>query len=497
MTNALTNATQLRAWANPAALGADSTGIIPADTYFAQAIAKRLPIRIPAGTFLLNKPISVVLAIGQDFVIVGEGPEVSRLVFGPDAVNGIAVTYSTILDGKQAQGDKTAVRINGFDIETRRAGGGSAISVINSAPTAQENETQVALDLDDVRMNGETDAAYWDAGLELQNVTFPNLEDIFIQDPFFRTDGILITSTGNYAAVDTTIRGYKSNGVKTALKIRGRTEGVYLSHLIAVNVKNGIDWEATLGPSGGKKPLLLMNSCHINTDGIAVKAKDVAQVIGTDSLIYLANSATQASIGFDFSTTNLATSENHQIAGVTFIGIGSPAGSLSRAVRIGTNVANCTIDAKIESMGIGIENLGSRNLVSQSTTFFNCPVRTTGFDGIGYSAEEGNNNNVDGTLRMELSSPSAYSRDQNREQLRAATYVFTAAGGGSEEVSITLERPFRTDVSVIVACLGEPTEADMRVFPKLVDSDKTTMKFTVRGAVAEAEYRLNYIAYGY
>lgn len=495
MTKAFENAAKLRAWADPVALGADPTGTVPADSAFAAAMATGLPIHVPSGTFLLADAITAALAIGQDFVMTGEGPEVSRLVFADTAANGISVTYSTNGSG-QAQGDKSAVRISGMDIETKRAGGGSAVRVINTPPSGQVNETQVAVDIADLRTNGADPASYWDIHQELENVTYPNLQNLVQQDAASRGVGLSLNCTGGYSAVEFAIENVRANEVGTALRVRGRCEGVYAAHFVAVGGTTGIDWVATLPVGGGKRPLLSLTASHINVTDTAVYAKDVSQIIGSDSLIYVTNSASAATFGFNFDSTNGLSSENHQLRGITIIGIGASAGAQSTGVRLGPNVFGCSIDARIEGVSVGVENNGQRNVIAPSALITNCTQRCTGFGGMGYYGEVGNVLGSDSTLQMEFLGGTGYSRDVFREKLRVESFIFDA-DASEQTVTRTLERPFPGDTAMLVACWGSRPSEGSLLYPDLDSSTKETLQFDCLGLQPGQTYRINYIAYGY
>jgi hypothetical protein len=494
MTKAFENASKLRTWVDPVALGADPTGVKPADTIIAQALATGLPISIPAGaTIRLSRPITKSLTIGQDFILVGAGREASRLLFSESSSGGIAINYSSNAGG-QSQGNKSAVRINGLDIETERAGGGTAISVANTPPAGQVNETQVAVDLQDLRTNGASGAAYWDVHQQLQNVTFPNLRDIEAQDASNRGVALSLNSTGDYSAVEFAIDNYRANQVGTGLQVRGRCEGVYASHLVVVGGKVGIDWQATA--INGKKPLLSLAASHINVSDTAVKGIDIAQVIASDTLIYVTNSPTVPTVGFDFSATGNLSNENHQLAGVTIIGLGPREGSQSVGVKLGANVAGCTIDARIDNLGTGVANEGRNNFIAPSTKISNCVTRTTGFAEVGWYGGAGNTVSVDGSLQAEFSDGTGFHRDQGREQIRVESFTFVA-GAAEETITRTLPRPFRTDTLNLVACWGEIVISGAQVFPLLAACTDEELKFQIRGASAGSTYRINYIAYGY
>ena len=493
MTNAFQNATKLRAWADLVGRGADPTGVGYSDAALALAMATGKPIRPGPGTFRFASPINRTLAMGQDFVIEGDGAEVTRFVFDDTATSGISIKYSTNFAG-QAQGNKTAVRVTGMDIETNRAGGGAAISITNTPPAGQVNETQVAVDLTDLRINGATNAAYWDTHIELTNVTFPNIQNVTSQDSADRGIGISINSTGDYAGVEYTVTNYRSNEIGTALKVRGRTEGVYLHNAAIVGGVSGIDWIATV-VAGGKKPLLNMTGSHINVSGTAVKAVDVAQIIADSTLIYVTNSTTVEGLAFDFQATGALSNENHQITGVTVIGLGTRAASLSKAIKIGANVAGCVVDALIDNFNVAIANAGNNNFISPGTKISNSITRTTGFNGLGAYGEIGTTASVDGSLQVEFSDGTNYVRDQAREQVRVETFV-RIAGAANETFTRTLARPFRTDTSCVVACFGEAV-GSAAVGLATAASTATEVSFALSGATPGGTYRINYIAYGY
>lgn len=495
MTKALENALKMRAWADPVALGADPTGMLDADTYVAQALATGLPVCIPAGaTLRLSRPISRTLAIGQDFILVGAGREASRLLFSDSATGGIAINFSTNGSG-QAQGNKTAVRISGLDIETERAGGGAAISIINTPPAGQVNETQVAVDLQDLRTNGASNAAYWDVHTELRNVTFPSMRDMEAQDSANRGIALSLNSTGDYAAVEFAIDNYRANQVGVGMQVRGRCEGVYASHVAIVGGKIGIDWQATT-VAGGKKPLLLLTASHINVTETAVKGVDISQVIASDTLVYVTNSAAAPCIGFDFSATGSLSNENHQISGVTIIGLGSRIDSKSIGVKLGADVSGCAVNARIDNLGTGVVNTGRNNFISPSSKISNCVTRATGFAELGWYGEAGTTASVDGSLQAEFSDGTGFHRDQGREQIRVESFSFVAEGT-DDTITRPLPRAFRTDTLNLVASWGELASTTAQMYPALAESTAAEVKFKTRGLTPGSTYRINYIAYGY
>lgn len=494
MSNALQNAAKLNGWVDLVGMGADPTGIQAADTFMAQAIATGLPIHVRANaTIRLNKPISKSLSIGEDFILTGAGRESSRLLFSESAAGGVQVNYSSNAGG-QAQGNKTAIKIGGLDIETERAGGGSAIRITNTPPAGQVNETQVAVDLFDLRTNGANSAAYWDVHQELQNVTFPTFRDIESQDANRRGVALSLNSTGDYSAVEFSVTNYRANAVGTALRVRGRCEGVYLTQFVAVGGDVGVDWVAT-SLSGGKKPLLLLSASHINVNQVAVKTTDVAQVIGGHSLIYVTNSASSENLGFDFRATGNLSNENSVLSGVTIIGLGARTNSLAKGVRLGSNVSGCMIDARIDNLGYGVVNEGRNNLIGASAKLSNCETRTTGFDDLGFYGGAGSTASVDGSLQLEFIDGDTYAVDQNRGQVRAGSFIFTASAS-EETITQLLDLPFRNDTAVLLACWGQKTTATAQVYPSLSGSTKDTLHFDTRGTTQGATYRINYIAYG-
>ncbi|GEM_PF-2699081 len=495
MSKAFENAHKIASWVDLVAIGADPTGMTAADTYVTQALATGLPIRVPAGaTIRCARPITKSLAIGQDFILTGAGRESSRLLFSDSATGGIAVNYSTDSSG-QSQGDKSAIRIIGLDIETERAGGGTAISIINTPPAGQVNETQVAVDLQDLRTNGASGAAYWDLHQELRNVTFPNIRDVEAQDAANRGVALSLNSTGDYSAVEFAIDNYRANQVGTGLQVRGRCEGVYASHFVAVGGKVGIDWQAT-SITGGKKPLLSLAASHINVSDTAVKGVDISQVIASDTLIYVTNSSVTPSVGFDFSATGNLSNENHQLAGVTIIGLGPREGSQSVGVKLGANVAGCTIDARIDNLGTGVANAGRNNFIAPSSKISNCVTRTTGFTELGWYGDTGSTVSVDGSLQSEFSDGTGFHRDQGREQIRVESFTFEASAA-EETITRALPRAFRKDTLNLIACWGEIVISGAQVFPLLAACTDKELKFQIRGASAGSTYRINYIAYGY
>lgn len=494
MSNALKNSSKLRAWVDLAGFGADPTGVGYSDTALSQAIATGKPIRPGPGTFRFASAINRALAIGQDFVIEGDGEEVTNFVFEAIVTGGISVTYSTNGTG-QAQGDKSAVRINGISLETKKAGGGVAVAITNTPPAGQVNETQVAVTLSNLRINGNSDAAYWDTHIELTNVTFPTIINVTSQDSADRGVGISINTTGDYAGVEYTITNYRANEIATALKVRGRTEGVYMHGAAIVGGVTGVDWLATV-VAGGKKPLLDMTGSHINVSGTAVKAVDVSQIIAGDCLIYVTNSTTAENLAFDFQATGALSNENHQIKGVTIIGLGSRVSSLAKAIKLGANVAGCSIDALIDNFNVAVANAGVNNFISPGSRFNNCNTRTTGFTSLGAYGEVGTTASVDGSLQVEVVSGTAYTLDQARKQERWETFTHTCASG-TETFTRTLDRPFRTDTLCVIACFGEPPSGGAAVGIATAGSTATEVSFSITGASPGDIVRINYCAIGY
>jgi len=490
MTKAFENASKLRAWADPVALGADPTGTIAADAAFARALATRLPLRL-AGNFRLDRGLSVTLNAGQDFIMDGAGPEAARLVF---LTGGLSVTY---LGDSNSSGDKTSISISGIGIETEAVGGADALRITNTTG-AVVNDTAGNVTLSNLSFAGTTSAAYWLNAIALENVAFPDLRGIKVEDGAKRTTALSINTKGNYAAVDTTIDSFKCWEVATAVKIRGRAEGVYLNHFVVVGGETGIDWQATIPAGAGKKPLLLLDNSHINVAGTAVRTTDVAQVIASDSLIYLANRSDKATYAFDFQATNGVSSENNRINGVTIIGQGDRTGSQSTAVRCGANVFGVTVDATIDNVGTCVDTVDeNRTVIAPGSRLSNYNVRSVGMYNVGKVAGGTSGGvSVDSTLQMEAIGADSYERDQNREQLRVGSFTYTCSSN-DETVTHPLTRPYRTDANGMVACFGSWPSEGAVVVPDLPASTKDTLSFRVRGGIPGAPYRINYIAYGY
>lgn len=491
MTNAFNNANKLRAWTDPVALGADPTGAAASDAAFAKALATGLPLHL-VGNFRLDRALAVVLAAGQDFVLQGAGPEAARLTF---ATGGLSVTYPG--DGTGA-GDGNTIRIEGIGIETNAAGTAEALRIVNTASSVV-NDSEGNVSLSAVSFSGATGAAYWSTAIYLENVAFPDIREIRVEDGAKRTVALSIATTGSYAAVDTTIDSFKCWEVATAVKIRGRAEGVYLNHFIVIGGETGIDWQATVPSGAGKKPLLLLDNSHINVAGTAVKTVDVAQVIASDSLIYLTNRTDKAVCAFDFQATSGASSENSRINGVTIIGQGDRTGSLAVGVRCGANVFGVAVDATIDNVGTCVETVDvNRTTIAPGARLSNYNTRSVGMYSTGSAAGGVSGGvSVDGTLQIEASGADSYTRDMYREQIRARSFTFTASAA-SETIEFALPYPFRTDTSMVVACWGtDPGLPGATVYPDLPACTKDKLYFKTNGVTSGSPYRINYIAYGY
>lgn len=492
MTKALENANKLRAWIDPVVFGADPDGVTPSDVAFAQAIATGLPIRVSRGVFRFVGALATTLAAGQDFAMTGAGPEASRLVF--DA-GGLSVTYAG--DGRSF-GDASTIKIDGIGLETSGAGIADALRLINTA-SAVVNDTEGNVTLSDLSISGTTSAAYWATGIYLENVSFSDIQTIKVEDGAKRTTALFITTTGNYAAVDTTVDSFKCWEVATAVKVRGRSEGVYLNHLIVIGGETGIDWVATVAAGAGKKPLLLLDNSHINVAGTAVRTVDVAQVMAASTLIYIGNQPDKATYAFDFQATSGLSSENSRIDGCTIIGQGARAGALSTAVRCGANVFGVAIDATVDNVATCVETLeDNRTAVSPGSRLTNYNVRHTGMWNVAKVAGGISGGvSVDSSLQMEVNGAESYERDIGREQLRARSFIFTASAA-SETITHDLTRPFRTDTCMLVACFGAtPGNPSAFVYPDLPGSTASQLSFKTAGLTVGAPYRVNYIAYGY
>lgn len=490
MTKAFENASKLRAWVDPITLGADPTGVVTSDVAFAQAMAMRLPLRL-AGNYRLERGLSINLSAGQDFIVDGAGPEVARLVF---VTGGLSITYA---GDSNSSGDKTSISVSGIGIETEATGGADALRITNTASSVV-NDTAGNVMLSNLSFAGTTSAAYWSNAIALENVAFPDLGGIKVEDGAKRTTALSINTKGTYSAVDTTVDSFKCWEVATAVKVRGRAEGVYLNHFVVVGGETGIDWQATIPAGAGKKPLLLLDNSHINVAGTAVRTTDVAQVIASDSLIYLANRTDKPTYAFDFQATNGISSENNRINGVTIIGQGDRTGSQSVAVRCGANVFGVTVDATIDNVGTCVDTVDeNRTVIAPGSRLSNYNVRSTGMNNVaGVAGGASGGVSVDGTLQYEKNGADRYHRDMYREQLRTQTFIYTCSSA-DETISHTLETPFRTDCGPMVACFGAYPSNGMQVIPDSPASTATELKFRVLGGIPGAQYRINFIAYGY
>lgn len=490
MSNAQQNAARLRRWVDPTQNGADATGATYSTSAFVTSLADGRPIKLPAGTFKLTA-LTKGLVAGGDLVIEGEGPEATRLLF--DAGHGLTITYDG--DGTSF-GDATSILVRGLSIETTGAGAGDALRIINTEQ-AVANDSEADVRVENLTISGSESADYWTNGLYFENVAFPNISGLKVEDGQRRTVGIYLnTAGGTYSAVDTTIQDYKCWEVLAGVKARGKCEGIYLSQFVAIGCTTGIDWVATI-VAGAKKPLLLMDGCHINTRGAAVATTDVAQVIASNSLLYITNSTTVASYGFDMQATSALSSENSRVDGVTIIGQGDRTSSLAVGVRCGSNVFGVTVDATIDNVGTCVSSVDTnRTQIASGSRLTNYNTRSVGFYNVASTAGGPTGGvSVDTSLQMEINGADTYDRDVYREQLRVGSYVHTA-GGADENVTITLTRPFRTDTLCLIACWGGDYTG-LLIFPVLASCTASDLVIRCEGMTPAAQYRINYIAYGY
>lgn len=462
-------------------------------TAFQAAInaSRNCRLHVPAGTYLLSASLAATLAASEDFVLVGEGAEVSRLRF---VVGGLSVTYSG--DGRSF-GDASAIRVEGIGLETEGQGIADALRIVNTATTVV-NDVEGHVTLDDLTISGVNSATSWVNAIYLENVAFPDIRRIKVEDGGRRTVALSIATTGTYAAVDTTVDSFKCWEVATAIKVRGRSEGVYLNHFIVIGGETGIDWVATLPAGAGKKPLLLLDNSHINVAGTAVKTTDVAQVLAADSLIYLTNSPSKETYAFDFQATTANSSENSRINGVTIIGQGDRTGSRAVGVRCGANVFGVAVDATMDNVGTCVETVDiNRTTIAPSARLSNYNTRSIGmYSAGGVSGGMSGGVSVDGSLQLEENGATNYARDLYREQLRTGSFTFVA-NAASEIINHPLTLPFRNDTAVLLATWGADPGPGGLLFPDLVASTGAAIVFKTAGLTAGATYRINYIAYGY
>lgn len=490
MSNAQQNAARLRRWFDPTQRGADPAGVNYSTSAFVIALADGRPIKLPRGTFKLTA-LSKSLAAGEDLVIEGEGPEATRLLF--DSGHGLTISYDG--DGTSF-GDKTSIIVKGLSIETTGAGAGDGLRIINTEQ-AVANDTEADVRIRDVSFSGSESADYWTNAIYCENVAFPDIEGVKVEDGQRRTVAVYLNTAGStYSAVDTTIRDLKVWEVLAGVKVRGKCEGVYLSQFVAIGCTTGVDWVATI-VAGAKKPLLLMDGCHINTRGTAVATTDVAQIIASNSLLYITNSSTTASYGFDFAATSALSSENSRIDGVTIIGQGDRTASLAVGVRCGADVFGVTVDATIDNVGTCVSSVDTnRTQITPGSRLTNYNTRSVGFYNVASTAGGSTGGvSVDASLQLEINGADVYDRDMYREQLRVGSYVHTA-GGVDETVSVTLTRPFRTDTLNLVCCWGAD-HSGVLLFAVLASCTLDTLVFRCEGMTPAADYRINYIAYGY
>lgn len=490
MSIAQQNAAKLRRWVDPTQNGADATGATYSTSAFVAALADGRPIKLPSGTFKLTA-LTKGLVAGGDLVIEGEGPEATRLLF--DSGHGLTITYDGDTTG---QGDTTSITIKGLSIETVGAGAGDALRIINTE-TAVVNDSEETICIDAVNISGSSGSYYWSNGIYLENVSYSQISRLFIDDGARRTVGIYINAPGaTYSSVNTQINGYTSREVISAIKVRGRTEGVIVNQMVVVGCDYGVDWVATLGGGEGKKPLLSLDGTHIDTHGTAVRATDVSQIVTSSCLFYIRNSSTTAAYGFDLQATTGISSENH-VLNATIMGLNDRTASLAVGVRCGSNVFGVTYSGTMENIGTCVSTVAAnRTQVAPGSRLVGYNTRTVGMYDVGTEAGgSGGGVSVDGTLQQEVNGSDVYDRDMYREQLRSGSFVHTA-GAADENVTRTLTRPFRTDTSNLVACWGAD-HSGVLIFPVLASCTASDLVFRCEGMTPATDYRINYIAYGY
>ena len=489
---ATTVQTKLRESVSVMDFGAVGNGVADDTTAFSLAFATGKAVYVPRANYTIASNLTVTLATGQDFILRGDGPEASRLVFSSGA--GLTVQYA---GNAQGLGDQNSITICGLGIETSGIGTASGIKIVNTVQNVV-NDTECDIHLYELSFSGTSTSYYWLYSIYLENATFASIHDIKIIDGYKRTIGIKLISVGTtYRAVDTTIYNVKMTGVATGIDVSGECEGVYLSNVIIVGCTLGVNWVAPAAGATGKNPLLVMTGCHINTSGTAIYVSDVAQMILTSSLLYITNSTTAASIGVWMESTSTASSENNRLSDLIIIGIGSRVSALSTGVKCGANVFGVLVDATIDNVDTAVDSLtANRTVIAPSARLTNYNTRSVGFYGEGVGGTVSGGASLDGSLQLERTGAATYSRDMFREQLRVGTHVFVATST-NYEITVTLSDPFRTDTSGLMVCMGTYSGATANVHANLPDSTNTDIKFRVFGLTIGVEYRVNYIAYGY
>jgi hypothetical protein len=242
---------------------------------------------------------------------------------------------------------------------------------------------------------------------------------------------------------------------------------------------------------------LSINGSHMNVAGTCVATTDVAQVLTANTLLYIPNSSTTASYGFDMQATSALSSEHSRINGATIIGIGDRTSSLAVGVRCSADVRNVSIDATMDNLGTCVSAADTNRVhITAGSRLTNYNTRSVGFYNVGSdAAAAGAGVSVDGSLQMEVNGTDRYDRDMYREQLRVESFTHLAAAA-DEDVTQNLTRPFRTDTSCLVASFGAPASG-VSIYTDLPNCTASAIRIRLEGMTIGVTYRINYIAYGY
>ncbi|WP_106478097.1 glycosyl hydrolase family 28-related protein [Phytohalomonas tamaricis] len=474
--------------------GAKGDGSTDDTAAFLAAMTKGVAY-VPAGNYFIASTIAVTLSPTQDTGLVGTGPESSRLVFADGA--GIRITEGT---ESFSAGDKATCRFEKLGLETRGQGTASAISLINSDGG---NAYSLDTSFSDLRLSGVTNDLYWSNGIYAESCTFANFRDILYQGKTTVGGGTAIFLDGQKTdASDVIIDNLRVHDGTRGVQVNGGWEGVHVSNttmLSGSGLEYGINWE---NYTGERNPYLSVDNTHINSTGICIRAINVAQVIVSSCLLYVANIDGKQTRGVVLGAdADQGGDDLSQIKNTTIIGVNqNTTSSASEGVQIAVNQRHVSIDISAENLTTGINAATDTGVViSPTTRLYACRTFVSGVTGTGeYRRDSGSFKNLDLSVQYENSTDSRYDFDISNQQLRVGTAVFTAAST-TETRRVELNKQMRTGVATAIVCFGSNPSSDTARVTAPRDNTAYTNSFGIRvtGLTVGESYRINYVAYGY
>jgi hypothetical protein len=265
----------------PFAIAAISTSNTAAQNAAAivAAIETGKRVILPAGEFDCDS-VSVTIAVPDDFVIEGAGPQSTILNFGTETY-GLRAVFDTA--ATQMQADKQDVLIKGIGFRTANTGSGSGIHLYYAdALSGSDAGSSINRTIENCSFAGETTSAGWAKGIRITNGSYFDIEKCLMRGIEGANTGVFVYLEGSKSSVDNTIRACKASVIETGIEVVGAYEGLMVQNPLFVNCNEGILWNST-----ANEPWMQVHGGHINAKVAGISADNLSQMLMQGMNIYL------------------------------------------------------------------------------------------------------------------------------------------------------------------------------------------------------------------